>query len=84
VLSFEKISRARQAKNRDCASPIQAPQKPSTFIRTHKETLSVAAMASATKIVRPRQSTAAAQPQLQPALLRLSAMICQYFTRSGV
>jgi hypothetical protein len=44
VLSFEKISRARQAKNRDCASPIQAPQKPSTFIRTHNETLSVAAM----------------------------------------
>jgi len=39
--------------------------------------------ASATKIVRPRQSTVAAQPQLQPALLRLSAMISQYFTRRG-
>ena len=31
--------------------------------------------ASATKIVRPRESTVATQPQLQPALLRLLAMI---------
>src|SRR6266699_7104712 len=31
--------------------------------------------ASATKIVRPRESTAETQPQLQPALLRLSAII---------
>ena len=36
--------------------------------------------ASATNIVRPRESTAETQPQLQPALLRLSAMISQYFT----
>src|SRR6266567_9531433 len=34
--------------------------------------------ASATKIVRPRESTVATQPQLQPARLRLSAMISQY------
>ncbi len=33
--------------------------------------------ASATKIVRPSRSTVATQPQLQPALLRLSAMISQ-------
>ena len=38
--------------------------------------------ASATKIVRPLESIAETQPQLQPALLRLSAMISQYFTRS--
>jgi hypothetical protein len=31
-------------------------------------------------IVRPSESTAETQPQLQPALLRLSAMISQYFT----
>jgi hypothetical protein len=37
--------------------------------------------ASATKIVRPRESTVATQPQLQPALLRLSPMISQYSTR---
>src|SRR5438874_1143133 len=36
--------------------------------------------ASATKIVRPLESKADSQPQLQPALLRLSAMISQYFT----
>src|SRR5260370_25893087 len=34
--------------------------------------------ASATKIVRPLESTAGRQPQLQPALLRLSAIISQY------
>jgi hypothetical protein len=33
------------------------------------------------KVVRPRESTVATQPQLQPALLRSSAMISQYFTR---
>jgi hypothetical protein len=31
--------------------------------------------ASATKIVRPQESTAETQPQLHPALLRLSAII---------
>jgi len=34
--------------------------------------------ASATKIVRPLESTAETQTQLQPDLLRLSAMISQY------
>ena len=37
--------------------------------------------ASAIEIVRPLESIAETQPQLQPALLRLSAMISQYFTR---
>jgi hypothetical protein len=36
--------------------------------------------ASAIQIVRPLQSIAEMQPQLQPALLRMSAMIFQYFT----
>ena len=35
--------------------------------------------ASAIQIVRPWESMAETQPQLQPALLRLSAMISQYF-----
>jgi hypothetical protein len=30
------------------------------------------------------ESTVATQPQLQPALLRLSAMISQYFTGGGL
>src|SRR5262245_11721239 len=36
--------------------------------------------ASAIQIARPPESTAETQPQLQPALLRLSAIISQYFT----
>ena len=36
--------------------------------------------ASAIQIVCPLECTAETQPQLQPALLRLSAMISQYFT----
>ena len=36
--------------------------------------------ASAIQIVRPLESIAETQPQLQPAFLRLSAMISQYFT----
>src|SRR5262249_40595648 len=36
--------------------------------------------ASATNIVRPFEPTLDTHPQLQPALLRLSAMISQYFT----
>ena len=41
--------------------------------------------ASAIQIVRPLESIAETQPQLQPALLRLSAMISQYrFTHSIV
>jgi hypothetical protein len=38
----------------------------------------------AIQIVRPLESIAETQPQLQPTLLRLSAMISQYFTRRGV
>jgi hypothetical protein len=50
------------------------------FIRSHNETLPIAARcASAIQIVRPLESIADTQPQLQPALLRLSAMISQYF-----
>ena len=37
--------------------------------------------ASATKIVRPGESTAETQPKFQPAFLTLSAMISQFFTR---
>src|SRR5205809_4337303 len=40
--------------------------------------------ASTTKIVRLRESTAETQPQLQPASLRLSAMISQYFPSGGL
>ena len=45
------------------------------FIRVHNETLTVVAVRSAIQIVRPLESIAETRPQLQPALLRLSAMI---------
>jgi hypothetical protein len=51
------------------------------LICTHNEPLIVVAMWSATKIVRPSRSAVETQPQLQPALVRLSAMISQYLTR---
>jgi hypothetical protein len=38
------------------------------------------AKTKAAKKVRPLESIAETQPQLNPALLRLSAMISQYFT----
>jgi hypothetical protein len=50
------------------------------FIRVHNETLSIVAMRVCTKdrsLARVHSCDAA---QLQPALLRLSAMISQYFT----
>jgi len=53
------------------------------LIRTHNETLSIVAM-RVSKIVRPPESTAETQPQLNAALLRLSAMISQYITRGEV
>ena len=40
--------------------------------------------ASAIQMVRPLESTAETQPKLQPALLRLSAIISQDFTRDLV
>src|SRR5207244_13390313 len=36
------------------------------------------------RAARPFESTVETQPQLQPALLRLSAIISQYFTRRGI
>jgi hypothetical protein len=50
------------------------------FIRVCNETFSVIAMRVCNKTVRQLESIAETQPQLQPALLRLSAMISQYFT----
>jgi len=46
---------------------------------THNETLPIAAMR--VQIVGPQESIAETQPQLHPALLRLSAIISQYFMR---
>jgi hypothetical protein len=63
-------------------SPIPFRQTQSTFfIRTHSKLLSVAAMWVSNQNRSPMIIRAAdTQPQLQPALLRLSAIISQYFT----
>jgi hypothetical protein len=50
----------------------------------HNETLSVVSVSVSNEELFAREDlTVATQPQLQPALLRLSAMISQYFTRGG-
>jgi len=66
-------------------SPLPASKAGQLFILTHNETLSGARRcASAMNIVRPPESTADMQPHVQAALLRLSAMISQYFTSGGL
>src|SRR5882724_8304497 len=45
----------------------------------HNETFSVVALCASNKLIRPREATIETQPQLQPALLRLSAIISQHF-----
>jgi hypothetical protein len=49
------------------------------FIGVRNETLSVAAMCVAMKMVRRLESIAETQPQLQPDALRLSAISSKYF-----
>jgi hypothetical protein len=51
------------------------------FIRADNETLSVAAMCVCNEDCAPTESMAEMQPQVQPVLLRLSAMSSQYFPR---
>jgi hypothetical protein len=59
------------------------------FIRTHNETLPVVAMASATKIVRARESMVATQPQLQPVRadfrqLVMALLWIAYYARGAI
>jgi hypothetical protein len=65
--------------------PIRVPQTQSAShpARTTKRFPS-SRCASAIQIIRPLESIAETQPQLQPALLRLPAMISQYFTRTAM
>jgi hypothetical protein len=57
---------------------FQFQKRGQLFIRVHNETLSIAAMCVGDPDRSASQSIADAQPQLQPALLRLSAIISQY------
>src|SRR6266480_6755121 len=56
---------------------------PKAILSRHRDDFPSPRCASATKIVRPREFTVETQPQVQPALLRLSAIISQYFMRGG-
>jgi len=57
------------------------PQAASRRFKFENEPLSVVAMRVRNQIERPLESIAETQPKLRPALLRLSAIISQYFTR---
>jgi hypothetical protein len=63
----------------DTNRPFQFEKRSELVIGTHNETLAIAAMRVRIEIGCPSESTAETQPQLQPALLRLSAMISQDF-----
>ena len=75
---FGKISPA--CRSNSPQSPLQSSRKAANFSspRTTNRFPS-SRCASAIQIVRPAKSRADTQPQLHPALLRLSAMISQYF-----
>jgi hypothetical protein len=61
----------------------QYDERSQLFIRSHNEPLSVAAMRVCNPDCSPPlESIAETQPQLQPAFLRLSAMISYDFTQS--
>jgi hypothetical protein len=63
-------------------SPFPIPQTQSAFHRhAQRNAFPSPRCASAIQIVRPLESTAETHPQLQPALLRLSAMISQHGNR---
>src|SRR5205807_1077244 len=74
--------RARHLLSKDqCKSAARVQERSQLIVSSRDEPRSVAAMCVAIQIVRPLESIAETQPQLQPASLRLSAMISQYFTR---
>src|ERR1043166_1110905 len=65
-------------------SAMRVRQTLSAFNLLAKRNAFASRWASATQIVWPSRSKAETQPKLHAALWRLSAMICQSFTRSAV
>ena len=81
--SLEKITPACQARNPQPRIADSSSRKAVSFSSAGtKKRFPSSRCASASQIVRPLESIAETQPQLQPALLRLSAMISQYFHRT--
>jgi len=58
---------------------LQFQKRRQLFIRVHNEAIPVVAMCVRNPDCPAAESIAETQPQLQPAFLRLSAMISQYF-----
>jgi len=81
--SLEKIPPACQyKKSRPQITDPSSTKRRQLFIGTHNETLSVRRDVRLQRRLFDRKNPLLrTQPQLQPALLRLSAMISQYFTR---
>src|SRR5205823_7050032 len=77
--SFEKISPARQ-DNSPQARVADSSSRNSVSLSSGctKKRFPSLGCPSATKIVCPLESIAETQPQLQPALLKLSAMVSQF------
>jgi hypothetical protein len=60
---------------------FEFPKRRQLFIRAHNEPLTVAAMCVSSPDCSSSQSRAKTHLKLQPALLSLSAIISQYYTR---
>jgi len=67
----------RQAACGGANRRFQFHKRSQLFIRTHNEAFSVVAVCVSNEDRSPWASTVATQPQLQPSLLRLSAIISQ-------
>src|SRR5215471_6240899 len=76
-LAGESVKRNRH----QCESATPSSRNAVSFSSARTTKRFPSRCASAIQIVRPSRSTAEIQPKLQPALLRLSAMISQYFKR---
>jgi hypothetical protein len=63
---------------------FQFQKRSQRVISAHNETLSIIAVSISNKDRSRVKPTVATQPPLQPALLRLSAIISQYFTQQIV
>jgi hypothetical protein len=83
--SLEKSRRSVNPIRRKRRSPIRVPKTRSTFHR-HVQLSGDRRrdVRQEPRLFAPLESTIATQPQLQPALLRLSAMISQYRTRDSL
>ena len=63
--------------------PFELQKRSQLFLRMHKVTLSVVAMRQRSRLFAPPNQSLIRSPNSNPLLLRLSAMISQYFIRAN-